>query len=158
MTWVVPTNASPPMGSIVLMVDDNAADVDLTREALIGSPLVAELHAVADGIEALGFLRREGAYCRAPVPNLVLLDLNMPRLDGRGVLAEMKGDPSLSNIPVIVFSSSSAQADVADAYRLRANCYVLKPVMLDDFLETIHAIEQFWIGLVALPSRPSDTA
>jgi len=139
---------------VVLVVDDNAADADLTREALAESTLVDELHVVGDGVEALAFLRREGAFARAPVPSLILLDLNMPRLDGRGVLAAVKADPALCDIPVIVFSSSTAPTDVAEAYRLRANCYVLKPVLLHEFLATIRAIEQFWMGLAALPIRP----
>jgi two-component system response regulator len=152
------THAGQPACHTVLVVDDNPADAELTREAFIGSALVAELHVAADGEEALAFLRREGAHARAPVPSLILLDLNMPRLDGRGVLATIKTDPVLADIPVVVFSSSGAHADVADAYRLRANCYVTKPTALENFRCAVRTIEQFWMGLAtlpaALPARP----
>lgn len=138
--------------AVVLLVEDDDADADLAREALAESPLATELHVVVDGASALAFLRRAGAHASAPAPDLVLLDLNMPGLDGRGVLAEMKRDPALRDIPVVVLSSSASPRDVAGAYALSANCYVTKPVGLTAYLATIRAIERFWLG-VATPPR-----
>ena len=145
--------AAEPRRGVVLLVDDNAADADLTREALTDSSLVGELHVVSDGLQAIAFLRQQGAYRDAPLPHLILLDLNMPRLDGRGVLAEVKQDPAFRDIPVVVLSSSAAYDDVQKAYSLRANCYVTKPVGLGPFLATIRAITQFWIGTATLPGQ-----
>lgn len=138
---------------VVLLVDDNAADAELTREAFDDAAFAGEVHVVADGVEALAFLRREGAYRDAPPPDLILLDLNMPRLDGRGVLAAVKSDPAVRHVPVVVLSSSSALRDVEAAYALGANCYVQKPVTLGAFVATIQAVEQFWVGIAVLPSR-----
>ena len=145
MTSLGTAAARPFAYGVVLVVDDNAADADLTREALSGSGFVDELHVVGDGVEALAFLRREGAYEGAPVPDLILLDLNMPRLDGRGVLTEMKRDAALRRIPVVVLTSSSAPDDVAGAYDAGANCFVTKPVDLDAYLATVRAIGHFWL-------------
>lgn len=138
--------------AVVLLVEDDDADADLAREALAGSPLATELHVVADGASALAFLRRTGAHAAAPVPDLVLLDLNMPGMDGRSVLTEVKRDPALRDIPVVVLSSSASPRDVACAYALSANSYVTKPVGLAAYLATIRAIERFWLG-VATPPR-----
>ena len=111
------------------------------------------LSVVPDGVEAMAFLRREGAYADAPRPDLILLDLNLPRKDGRGVLAEVKQDPALQHIPVVVLTSSQAEQDIARAYELHANCYVTKPVDLDQFVKIVQSIEQFWFTVVKLPRR-----
>ncbi len=137
--------------AVVLLVEDDDADADLAREALAESSLATELHVVIDGASALAFLRRSGAHADAPVPDLVLLDLNMPGLDGRAVLAEVKRDPALRDIPVVVLSSSASPRDVASAYALSANCYVTKPVGLTSYLATIRAIERFWLGVATTP-------
>lgn len=148
--------ADPPASlgrrPVVLLVEDDDADADLAREALAGSALVTELHVVVDGAAALAFLRRDGPHADAPVPDLVLLDLNMPGIDGRSVLMEVKRDPVLRDIPVVVLSSSASPRDVAGAYALSANCYVTKPVGLASYLATIRAIVRFWLG-VATPPR-----
>ncbi len=135
----------------ILLVEDNPGDAELTREALAGSKLLSRLHVVRDGVEALSFLRQEGDYAQAPRPDLVLLDLNLPRKDGRAVLKEIKADPSLRLIPVVVLTSSQAEQDVARAYELNANCYVTKPVGLEQFLTIVQSIEQFWLTVVKLP-------
>ena len=140
--------------AVVLLVEDDAADADLAREALAESSFATELHVVIDGAAALAFLRRAGAHADAPVPDLVLLDLNMPGLDGRAVLAEVKRDPALRDIPVVVLSSSASPRDVASAYALSANCYVTKPVGLTSYLATIRAIERFWLGVATSPRAP----
>lgn len=139
--------------AVILLVEDNPADADLAREALVDSALGSDLNVVSDGVEALAFLRREGPYREAPAPDLILLDLNMPRLDGRGVLVEVKQDPAFRDIPVVVLSSSGAPDDVATAYGLRANCYVIKPVGLTRFVATIRSIERFWVAVAMLPPR-----
>lgn len=137
----------------ILLVEDNPADAELTREAMAESRLLNRLHVVRDGVEALAFLRREGGYGGVPRPDLVLLDLNLPRKDGRAVLTEMKGDPGLRRIPVVVLTSSQAEQDVARAYELNANCYVTKPVDLEQFLMIVRSIEQFWFTVVKLPGE-----
>jgi CheY-like chemotaxis protein len=137
----------------ILLVEDNPADAELTREALQESVLASQLHVVSDGLEALAFLHRTGRYADAPTPDLILLDLNLPRVDGRGVLTDIKQDVGLRDIPVVVLSSSAAPRDVSGAYALGANCYVTKPVSLDAFLAAIRAVEQFWIGVATLPTR-----
>lgn len=137
----------------VLLVEDNPGDVDLTREALEEAKLYVRLNVVRDGEAALAFLRREGAHAAAPRPDLILLDLNLPKLDGRGVLAEVKRDPELRAIPVVVLTSSTAEQDIVRAYELNANCYVTKPVDLEQFLTIVRSIEQFWFTVVKLP-RP----
>lgn len=135
----------------VLLVEDNPADARLTIEALQDAAAVVKLHHVRDGVEAMKFLRRDRDYPGAPTPALILLDLNMPRKDGREVLAEIKDDPTLRQIPVIVMTSSNADDDVAAAYSLHANCYVRKPVQLEEFLKVVDAIQQFWLTMVQLP-------
>lgn len=136
---------------VILLVEDDPGDADLTREALVGGTYDSELHVVRDARSALAFLRRQGAFGDAPAPDLILLDLNLPGLDGGAVLETMKHDPVLRGIPVVVLSSSSAPGDVRHAYECFANCYVTKPVGLDPFRTTVRAIEHFWLGVAALP-------
>jgi CheY-like chemotaxis protein len=135
----------------VLLVEDNSADVRLTQEALRDGKVRNNLRVARDGVEALEYLRREGAHTDAPRPHVVLLDLNLPRKNGREVLAEMKADPSLRRIPVVVLTSSKAEEDIARTYDLHANCYVTKPVGLDEFMTVVGSIEDFWFTIVKLP-------
>jgi two-component system, chemotaxis family, response regulator Rcp1 len=131
----------------VLLVEDSPGDVRLTVEALKGVTRPSHLSVAKDGEEALAFLRRQGAYSDAPVPDLVLLDLNLPKRDGREVLAEIKRDPVLKRIPVVVLTTSEAEQDVLRAYDLHANCYITKPMDLDHFLETVREIHRFWFSV-----------
>ena len=135
----------------ILLVEDNPGDVELTREALHDGKVHMNLSVVNDGVEALAFLRREGTYAGSPRPDLILLDLNLPRKDGRAVLGEIKQDPSLRHIPVVILTSSQAEQDIVRAYDLHANCYVTKPVDLDQFITIVRSIEQFWFTVVKLP-------
>lgn len=135
----------------ILIVDDNPADVRLTREALKEGKVRNSLHVVGDGEAALAYLRREGQYAGAPHPDLIFLDLNLPRKDGREVLAEIKEDPDLKRIPVVVLTTSAAEEDILQTYDLHANCYVTKPVQLDEFLSVVKSIDDFWLALVKLP-------
>ncbi len=135
----------------ILMVEDNPADAELAVEALKGGKVQNHLHIVEDGVRALQFLRHEGDYSDAPRPGLILLDLNLPRMDGREVLAEIKNDAALKTIPVVVLTTSKADSDVLKSYDLNANCYVTKPVDFDKFLDVIQTIEGFWLSLVELP-------
>ena len=135
----------------ILLVEDNPADVRLTREALRSAKVANHLSVVVDGEDALAFVRGERGYGGAPRPDLVILDLNLPRMDGREVLHEMKQDEDLRRIPVAVLTTSTAEADVLRSYDLGANCYVTKPVGLDQFLEVVQAIDSFWLGVVRLP-------
>jgi two-component system, chemotaxis family, response regulator Rcp1 len=135
----------------ILMVEDNPGDVRLTREALKGAKVWNEVHVVEDGVAALDYLHRRSPYEAATRPDLILLDLNLPRLDGREVLAAIKADPSLKLIPVVVLTTSQAEEDVLRAYHLSANCYVTKPVDLHQFNRIVLAIEQFWLTVVTLP-------
>lgn len=137
----------------ILLVEDSPGDVRLTEEALKEGRVANRLHVVEDGEEALRFLRREPPYEDAPQPGLVLLDLNLPRVDGREVLASMKADDRLQHIPVIVLTTSSADEDVLRVYQLRGNCYISKPVEFDSFIEVIRTIEDFWLGVVRLPVK-----
>lgn len=137
----------------ILLVEDNAADVRLTQEALRDTKVVNELHVVRDGVEAMDFLCRNGKFGDAPRPDLVILDLNLPRKSGQEVLEEMKADPALRTIPVAVLTTSSAEADVLKSYDLGANCFLTKPVDLGQFLKVVHTIEEFWLGIVRLPTR-----
>jgi len=141
----------------ILLVEDSAADVRLTREALKDAKILNELHVARDGVEAMAFLRREGEHADAPRPDIVILDLNLPRMDGKEVLAELKGDPELRSIPVAVLTTSDAEADVLDSYELGANCFLTKPVDLDQFLKVVRAVEEFWLGMVRLPSKDGGT-
>lgn len=135
----------------ILMAEDNPADVRLIQEVLRDSKVLNELHVVRDGVLAMQFLRREGPYADAPRPNLIFLDLNMPRKDGREVLAEVKADPDLRRIPVVVMTSSQAEEDIARAYDQHANCYVRKPVDFVQFHKVVREIENFWFRAVELP-------
>jgi two-component system, chemotaxis family, response regulator Rcp1 len=141
-------------GSIqVLLVEDNPGDVRLTKEALKEGKLLNQLTVVGDGVEALSFLRKEGKYADALQPELILLDLNLPKKDGREVLAEIKADPSLRRIPVVVLTTSSAEEDILKIYDLHANCYITKPVDLEQFMGVVKSIEDFWVSVVKLPSH-----
>ena len=135
----------------ILLVEDNPGDVRLTREALREGKVRNNLYVASDGVDALAFLRREGQYADAVRPDLILLDLNLPRKDGREVLQEIKADASLRYIPVVVLTSSQAEQDILRAYDLHANCYVSKPVVLDQFIHVVHSIEDFWFTIVKLP-------
>ncbi len=135
----------------ILMVEDNPGDVRLTREALKGGKVLNQLHVVEDGVAALDFLYRRPPHQNAPRPDLILLDLNLPKMDGREVLARIKSDDSLKIIPVVVLTTSQAEEDVLRAYRLSANCYVTKPVDLHQFNRIVQAVEEFWLTIVRLP-------
>ncbi len=135
----------------ILLVEDNPADADLTLESLEQSTITRDLQVVSDGVKAMQYLRREGSFADASRPDLVLLDLNLPRKDGRAVLQEMKGDPELRRIPVVVLTSSKAESDIANSYELQASAYVTKPVDLDGFLRIVHGIESFWLSVVRFP-------
>ena len=135
----------------ILLVEDNEGDVRLTREALREGHLRNRLHVVEDGERALDFLFRRGDYASAPRPDLILLDLNLPRRDGREVLAEIKSDTILRRIPVVVLTTSEAEQDILESYNLHANCYVRKPVDLDAFIQVVRSIDNFWLAIVKLP-------
>ena len=135
----------------ILLVEDNPGDARLAQEALKEGSLLSRLTVVVDGVEAMSYLRREGRYSEAPRPHLVLLDLNIPRKDGRQVLAEIKADPDLRRIPVVVLTTSQAEQDVMRSYDLHANCYVTKPVDLDRFIAVVRSIEEYWCSVVTLP-------
>ena len=138
----------------ILLVEDSPSDTELTIEALHEAKVINHLSAVQDGVEAMAFLRRQGPYAEAPRPDLILLDLNLPRKDGREVLDELKADPQLRAIPVVVLTTSRAELDVLRAYALHANCYITKPVDFQQFIEVVHNIENFWLTVVTLP--PTD--
>jgi len=137
----------------ILLVEDNPGDVLLTQEAFREGRLAHRLSVIEDGEEAIRFLRREEQHVNAPQPDLILLDLNLPRKDGREVLAELKSDPELRHIPVIVLTTSDAEQDVWRAYNLHANCYLTKPVHMDEFLNKIRSVEEFWLTIVRLPAH-----
>ena len=137
----------------ILLVEDNPGDVRLTREALKEAKFRNKVEVVGDGVEALAYLRQEGQYSGAMRPHLIMLDLNLPRMDGREVLAAIKEDEDLRRIPVVVLSSSEAESDIARAYELHANCYVTKPVDIDHFLTVVKSIEEFWVEIVKLPTQ-----
>jgi CheY-like chemotaxis protein len=142
------TNSKP---ITILMAEDNSTDVMLTKEALAHAKVLNSLHVVDDGEEALDFLYRRGKHAKAPHPDLILLDLNMPRKNGQEVLAEIKRDNKLKHIPVVILTTSKADEDVVKAYGLYANCYVIKPVDFDVFAEVVRSIQQFWFSVVTLP-------
>jgi chemotaxis family two-component system response regulator Rcp1 len=141
------------MGKVVeiLLVEDNPGDVRLTQEAFNEGKMINYLNVVGDGIEAMSYLRKEGKYADVHQPDLILLDLNMPKKDGREVLAEIKKDPNLRHIPVIVLTTSQAEQDIFKSYDLHANCYITKPVDLDQFNTVIKSIKDFWLSIVKLP-------
>lgn len=142
----------------ILLVEDNPADIRLTQEVFeeIGAP--HRLHVARDGEEALAMLRRQGQYVNVPEPDLVLLDLNLPRKDGREVLADIKSDPKLNHIPIVVLSTSRAERDVLACYHLHANCYLQKPVDFEAFATLIRGLQDFWFGRVSLPSKFAGSA
>jgi CheY-like chemotaxis protein len=135
----------------ILLVEDNPGDVRLTKEALKEGKVYSNLHAVKDGVEAMEFLRREGRFRGVPRPDIILLDLNLPRKDGREVLQEIKSDHDLKRIPVVVLTTSKAEEDVLRTYNLHANCYVTKPVDLEKFMVVVKTIDSFWLTVVTLP-------
>jgi CheY-like chemotaxis protein len=137
----------------VLLVEDSPGDVRLTQEALRDANKWIHLHVATDGVEAMAFLRHEGGHARAPRPDLILLDLNLPRMDGREVLALIKEDDQLKTIPTIILTTSAAQADIMKSYQLQANCYLTKPVQLDAFEVVVKSINDFWLTRVMLPHQ-----
>jgi CheY-like chemotaxis protein len=137
----------------ILLVEDNPADVGLTREALQDAKVANNLHVVGDGVEALAYLRKEGTYAGAITPDLILLDLNLPKKDGRHVLAEIKADDQLKHIPVVVLTTSKSDEDVYRAYNLHANCYICKPVDFEQFITIVTSLEEFWFTMVKLPPK-----
>jgi len=137
----------------ILLVEDNPAHADLTREALREGKVNNNLHVAGDGEEAMDFLYRRGKFSGASRPDIILLDLNLPRKDGREVLAEVKSDPSLRNIPVVIMTTSSAEEDIAKSYQLNVNCYITKPVDMEKFIDVVKAIDHFWFSIVSLPSE-----
>jgi CheY-like chemotaxis protein len=143
-------NATPIQ---ILMVEDNDGDIFLTTEALKAAKVANQVHVVHDGVEALEFLRRQGKYAAAPCPDLILLDLNLPRKDGREVLQEIKADPELHKVPIVVLTSSNAETDVCKSYSLHANCYIVKPVDFAALVEVVRSIDQFWMTVVTLPNH-----
>ena len=137
----------------ILLVEDNPGDADLAREALENSKLHNDLSVVGDGVEAMDFLRRKGKYAQAPRPDLILLDLNLPKKDGREVQAEIKGDPALKRIPVVILTMSKDEEDVLTSYNLHANCFITKPIDLTQFMKVVKSIEDFWLTIVKLPAN-----
>jgi CheY-like chemotaxis protein len=137
----------------ILLVEDNPGDVRLTVEGLNEGKVRNNLHVARDGVEALAFLRRQGQFADAVRPDLILLDLNLPRKDGREVLADIKADPQLRTIPVVVLTTSRAEQDVLHSYELQANCYITKPVDLEQFITVVKSIEDFWLTIVTLPNQ-----
>ena len=135
----------------VLLVEDNPGDAQLTRIALEDSKISVHLNVVEDGVEAIAFLRKQEKYAQAAHPDIILLDLNLPRKDGREVLAEIKGDENLKRIPVVILTTSQAEEDILEAYNLSANCYITKPVDFDQFVKIVKSIENFWFAIVKLP-------
>lgn len=143
------TRASPVE---ILLVEDNPGDVRLTKEALKEGKVYSNLHWAKDGVEALEFLRRQGKFADAPRPDIILLDLNLPKKDGREVLSEIKNDENLKRIPVVILTTSKAEEDVLRSYQLHANCYVTKPVDLEKFIGVVESIDKFWLTVVTLPN------
>jgi CheY-like chemotaxis protein len=135
----------------ILLVEDNPGDVDLAREALATGKVRNTLQVVGDGIAAMDYLRHQGKYAKAPRPDLILLDLNMPKKDGREVLAEVKADPDLKRIPVVILTTSKAEEDILKTYNPHANCFITKPIDLHQFIKVVQAIEDFWLTIVKLP-------
>jgi chemotaxis family two-component system response regulator Rcp1 len=138
----------------VLLVEDSPGDVRLTQEAMKESKLEIKLNVVMDGVEAMAYLRREGKYHQKPRPDLIILDLNLPKKDGREVLAEIKRDENLKVIPVVILTTSRSEEDILKTYSLHANCYVTKPLDFEKFLTIVNKIEEFWLTIVKLPRKP----
>ena len=137
----------------ILMVEDNPADVRLTMEALKDSKVLTNFSVVGDGVEAMAFLQKEGKYAEAPRPDLILLDLSLPKKDGRELLKEIKADDELKRIPIVILTTSHDEEDIIKAYNFHANCYVTKPVDLDQFIKLVKSIEDFWLTIVKLPPQ-----
>jgi chemotaxis family two-component system response regulator Rcp1 len=137
----------------VLLVEDSPGDVRLTKEAFREANPSIHMHVASDGVEAMAFLKREGVHARAPRPELILLDLNLPKMDGREVLALIKEDPDLKTIPTVILTTSEAEADIVKSYQLQANCYLSKPVQLDAFEALVKSINDFWLTKVKLPQQ-----
>ncbi|MDP1557911.1 MAG: response regulator [Nitrosomonas sp.] len=137
----------------ILMAEDNPTDVMLTKEALASSKIISELHIVDDGVEAIAFLYQQGKYIHVPRPDLILLDLNMPRKSGLEVLAELKQNMSLKSIPVIILTTSNSDEDIAEAYGHYTNCYIRKPMDFDSFIQIIQSVQHFWFQIVTLPTK-----
>jgi len=151
-------NPSNGMPVEILLVDDSAADVRLLRETFKDAKVTNNISVARDGVEAMALLRREGQYAKAPRPDLILLDLNMPKKDGREVLGEIRSDPNLTSIPVVILTTSEADEDIVKSYALHANCYIKKPVDLEQFAKVVSDIENFWFCIVRLPgSITADT-
>jgi chemotaxis family two-component system response regulator Rcp1 len=142
----------------VLLVEDSPGDVRLTQEAFRDANTLVNLHVAIDGADAMAFLRRKGTYLDAPRPDLILLDLNLPKMDGREVLAHIKEDDSLKTIPTVILTTSEAEADILKSYELRANCYLNKPVQLDEFEDLVKSINDFWLKKAKLPQHRFDLA
>jgi CheY-like chemotaxis protein len=151
MMKTIGTDATPIE---VLLVEDSLGDVRLTREAFKDAKVHINLHVAPDGAEAMDFLNREGKHASAARPDLILLDLNLPKKDGREVLEEIKESPTLKSIPVVVLTTSASEADILRSYRLHANCFITKPVGLEGFLEVVKSIDSFWLSVVKLPREP----
>ncbi len=149
------SEGTPGQAIEILLVEDDPGDVRLTQEALKTAKVLNRLSVVNDGVDAMAFLRRQGKHSDAPCPDLVLLDLNLPRKDGRAVLAEIKTDPDLKHIPVVVLTTSQDERDILHAYNAYANCYITKPVDLKQFLAVVEAIDNFWLTIVKLPPNDS---
>jgi len=137
----------------ILVVEDNQGDARLIKEVLNGNKIFCRLNIVKDGVEAMNFLYKTEEYAEAPRPDLIFLDLNLPKKDGREVLAEIKSDEKLKQIPVVVMTTSQAEEDILKSYSLHANCYVTKPLDLDQFVKVVQSIEEFWFSLVKLPTK-----
>jgi len=135
----------------ILLIEDNPGDVRLIKEAFKGCKLISNLHVVGDGVEALAYLKKQGKFHDGPTPDLILLDLNLPKKDGRELLAEIKEDQHFKHIPVIVLTTSNAEADITECYKSRANCYITKPVDMNQFIKIVEYIEFFWSSIVKLP-------
>ena len=139
----------------ILLVEDNPGDVELTREAFIDGKIGNRINVARDGVEALEYLRRKGIYANATRPDIVLLDLNLPRKSGLEVLSELKADPDLRSIPIVVLTTSRDEVDIARSYHEHANCYISKPVDFDAFMEVVQSLESFWLTIVRLPTKPA---
>jgi CheY-like chemotaxis protein len=153
MTINVRETAATPIE--ILLVEDSAGDVRLTKEALRDAKVQNNLHVASDGLEAIAFLFRQGKHANAPRPDLILLDLNLPKKGGREVLEEIKQDPNLKTIPVVILTTSSAEVDILRSYQLHANCYITKPVDLDQFMKVVRTIDNFWLSIVKLAQVPN---
>ncbi|MCG8549909.1 MAG: response regulator [Desulfobacterales bacterium] len=143
-----PTNPKPVT---ILLVEDNPGDAELAKEALENSKFINKLHVAEDGVQAMEFLHRQGPYTNAPRPDIILLDLNLPKKDGREVLAEIKSDDKFKTIPVVILTSSKADQDVIRSYKLHANCYITKPLDINQFFKVVGNIKEFWMSIVVLP-------